>query len=369
MKEKRTKAKPKSRCKKKTPCTQFFKNLEYFRTNFGLTVDEFCQKGNLPGWIPVGKTSYGNYKSGAYPGTAYLIKITDALNLIIEQEEILRKRFPKGILPTELLNEDLAALVRKEGFYAHEFHSDKMQGSYICYYESTNVEGAKKRQYGVLQLVRGDSKTEFSAYGVFSLNDFEQALQLYKATIKGVSLKSKAAELKNTALFKGTGYLTYAFLWIHLMTEMKDEFVSLSFDLSEKVLTKNPLRPFSGALGSAHSQTSGISLQTTHFPIILVKKPVFIEDDVLREHLHFSYDIDSNALHEAASKTILLLENITGGAFSKETQTELLVTMMNNQLQLLVRDMHKSLYFSRTQRTNSYKEIFSSIRNEESTEI
>ena len=342
--------------------TPFFKNLEYIKNNLGLTEDDFCKSGDYPGWIPIGKSSYGKYRVGAYPSPQTLAKITEAINIIIEEDETLHKRFPRGILPIELRNENIAELAIKDD-YSYDFYSEKMAGVYICYYESTNVEGAKKRQYGILQLMQKDSKTEMSACGVFSLRNYEQASKLYNAMMSGATLKDCAMEMKNTVVFEGSGFLTYSFLWIHLATRKKNEFVSMSFDLSEKVLSKNPLRPFSGALGSAHSQTTGASLQTTHFPMIITRKPLSLCDSEIAKHLHFSYDVNADELHTAAEKTISLLEKLSEGAFSKTTTTELLVTMMEQQLEALVRDKYRELYFSSNQLKKSYSDMFSALRN------
>ncbi len=348
--------------------TQFFRNLEYFKTNLGVPESEFYTTGkgkDKRGIIPVSKNGYENYRKGTIPGDFKLKEIADALYKAILGDEGLFAKFPNPILPYDLRETDLSLTVAPADTNSQNFYSYKMVGAYICYYTSTNVEGRKSTHYGVIQMSATDKNTVMDISGVFSLKNYDEALKIHSLLNGENKLSEIVVEMRHLSLFTGVVYLKPSLMWVNLVNENQDDFVSVSFDLSDKILTKNPNKLYLGSRGIAISSTSGQSNQSAAFPLVITKKPLSVSPNELTKYLHFRYTkIKDEEVHLLAEEIITLLNSIlNSNALSPETRTKLLATTLAEKLlSHLDQHIYNSHYFLTEEMTEFYDKIIFPIR-------
>lgn len=341
------------------------KNLTFIKGEVKMSWQEFYNA------IEVSENTFNNYKSGvSSPSDKIISVIALHINELISSHDILKARFPKGILATELKSEDLKGLSKTQGLNVYTIFTDKFVGDYMCYYMSTNIEekGKKTTHSGVLQLRHGDQPNEFLAYGVFSFKSVEEGLALYNEISDDKLLTEKYSK-DNPSLFIGKAYLSSSLLWCNLSNSEKKEHVSFSFDLSEKITTKHPDKIFYGVRGIALAQTSGHSNQTTALPIVIAKKPLTVCPNKLEHHLHFNYnELAPQELEKLAVKTINFFNSQHDNPVLKDDTnnallSSLLVAFVKHELKDLInRHIFNSHYFIIDEMEDFYKEVIRPMR-------
>ena len=239
----------------------------------------------------------------------------------------------------------------------------------MCYYMSTRIEGKKFFQYGVVQLFKGDTDTEFNAYGVFSLKDYNVALDLFE---KAKITTDSAVELKSIVegcgskfmLFSGNAILSTSLLWCTLSNEKNTEHVTVSFDLNEKIVTKNSDKDFIGARGIALSQTSGQEFKTVTFPMVFIKHPLYVSADELAYYLNFNYSqMSDNELNVAAKRAANLFQSFPNAEYSVEEITSFVASLFKKDLtNILKKSVFNSHYYLTEEVDDFYSTIINPIR-------
>jgi|GEM_PF-4604216 len=84
-----------------------FPSLEFFRKNFGLTQEEFCDYGEYAGSIPLSSSYYDRLRKGLDISANKLIAVTEALNQAIRNHRVLKLRFPNGVTSEELTTKSM----------------------------------------------------------------------------------------------------------------------------------------------------------------------------------------------------------------------------------------------------------------------
>lgn len=348
----------------------FFSNLEFFKKCICVNQENFCVAKNCPdGIIPISSSAYDTYRNGKIPRPDTMRLIVDALNIQIGKDAVLQKRFPNGILAWELVEVDLSDPKHQGSYHVHEFHSHKFVGTYMCYYMSTRIEGKKFLQYGVVQLFKGDTDTEFNAYGVFSLKDYNVALDLFE---KAKITTDSAVELKSIVegcgskfmLFSGNAILSTSLLWCTLSNEKNTEHVTVSFDLNEKIVTMNGDKDFIGARGIALSQTTGQGFKTVTFPMVFIKHPLYVSAKELSYYLNFNYSqMNDNELTIAAKKAAHLFESFPKEVYSVGDLTDFVATLLKKELtRILKESTFNSHYYLTEEVDDFYSTIINPIR-------
>lgn len=345
------------------------KNLDFIRNVLGLSVEKFfsASKSDSEAIVHISANTYYNYKAGKFSPnerdiTAMLKDINDAIN----KNTILHLRFPKGILRDEFENQDLEELSKlvTEGI---NLLSKKFIGNYLCYYMSTKVEGKEKPRYGVLQINKSDDDNVFITCGIFSLSSIDEAQKIYSELQSGKKLDSEL-NIPQDSIFRGSSYLSLTVLWINLSNKNNNEHVTLSFDFPEKVPTKNPDLDFSGARGLALSQTSGLTNQTTTFPIVITKMPILVSTEDLIKHLHFNYSkIPEIELDQLSTKVAHLSDSLlVNSEIDKDLRIKLLSQTIEHEIKdLLNRHLFNAHYYEPKETSNFYDEIIRPLRRGE----
>ncbi len=349
--------------------TTFFINIEYFRNLLSLSQETFCQN------VGISNTAYDNYRRGSIPRPGTMNLIIPFLNKKIEENNSLKNKFPDGVDSQDLTNinyeEDYKQ--RSQTTQNKHFYYQKFVDRFICYYTSTNISGEKTIQYGIIQIVEEESITEFKTYGIFSLKNYQDALDIYHAiNSSDKTLESYEKENNNKhILFKGISYLSATLFWFNLTNDEKTEHVSASFDLDEKILTKYPKerKDFLGARGIALSQTSGLGNKTISFPFVLTKGPLMVDINTLSKYLYFNYSqqINKNAVDNITTSIIELLNALSLiDSLSNETKSYLissLIEQKNNDM--LQKNVFPSHYYKIKEMNDFYKDIIGEPRKKQ----
>lgn len=341
------------------------KNLAFIKGEVKMTWQDFYAT------ININENTFNNYKSGdTSPSDKMMSDIALHINELISSHEVLKARFPKGVLAIELKTEDLEVRSKQQGLNAYTIFTDKFVGDYMCYYMSTNIEekGKKATHSGILQLRHGDQPNEFLAYGVFSFKSVEDGLALFNEISDDKLLTEKYSD-DNPSLFIGKAYLSSTLLWCNLSNSEKKEHVSISFDLSEKITTKHPDKIFYGVRGIALAQTSGHSNQTTTLPIVIAKTPLTVCPNKLEHYLRFNYtELAPQEIEKLAVKTINFFNSQHDNPVLKddpnnELLSSLLVAFVKHELKDLInRHIFNSHYFQIDEMEDFYKEVIRPMR-------
>ncbi len=348
--------------------TIFFKNLEYFQTNLGYSEDEFFTsgKGNHHGGvIPISKNAYARYRNGTLPRPYMLREIAAALTKAISKDEALSAKFPNPLLPYDLKETDLSLTTAPTNNNPQNFYSYKMLGSYLCYYVSTNCERTKTPRYGVIQITATDKTNVMDICGVFSLKNYDDALKLHASLNENKKLSEEIAQTKRFSLFTGSLYLTPSLMWANLVNETQNDFLSVSFDLSNTILSKKPEKPYLGSRGIAISSTSGRINQSVTFPFVITKKPITVCSNKLIKYLHFAYTkVKDEDMCSLAEEIITLLSSVlNSNALSPETRTKLLAaTLAEKLLSYFEQHTYNSHYFLAEEMVEFYDNIIFPIK-------
>lgn len=339
---------------------------------------ETVSKLQLP-CLHISPNTYGNYISGTNsPKEATIIEIVSDLNALRGRIPELREDY----IPDEITVESLTTgnLFKNNSGIIFE---EKFFGQYICYYNSTSVDNKHQvNQYGVIQISKGSHKCEFSLKGVFSLKNEKTAKTLYDAIDQTTSCedlpknnnektdKKPSFEdiLKNyniDSVFSGQAYLSTNLLWCNLSNVSKKEHISISFDLSTKITTKNPAMPFFGDRGIALSQTSGQSSQSTAFPMVILREPATVCSNEMDKFLCFDFSqIDNSTLKALSSRAARLIKNLlTNEDFDDVLKEKLISQLMEHEiLDLLRKHVFNSHYYTEKERSSFYQKIVRPIR-------
>lgn len=346
----------------------FFLNLKFFRENLKMTIAQFCDADN---GIGISVSHYENFAKLRTPVNPSKFKkldlVVDALNELIRRDGALSARFPHPIMPTEIITVK---------FYENQygspddpkgtaFYSYKFLGNYITYYTSTNTNGEKQTQYGVIRLAATPSIYDFKVEGLFSIKTYEEALAVFEQVNASDLLELKMLNLKKYAYYAGEAHITFTMLWINMTNSSKSECVSMSFDLASQILTKNPDRKFYGARGIALSQSSGQGTQTVTFPIVLTKKELACSNDELKKYLHFAYTkIDEDSLLGISEQVIALSDSLGVTPELKAIRTSTVEQYLKHAIAtFLDSHVYNSHYYRPDELDQFYKEVIAPIRN------
>lgn len=340
----------------------FIANLEFFRSNLGLQVQDFTKS------LYISKSHYDNFRHFRVKLEKFN-KLTDlvyTLNELIEADDALHARFPQPIIATDLYEKDLRTIryatpgdVPGTAFYSHKFI-----GNYITYYTSTNTSGEKQTQFGIMRLRPTDSNSDFTIEGVFSIKTYEDALSVFEQVNTSSACDMKQINPKKYAYYHGTAHITLSMLWINMTNLSKSECVSMSFDVSSKILTKNPDKDFYGARGIALAQSSGQGNQTVTFPIVLTKKELACSEEELNKYLHFTYSkIDSASITQMVKRIVSLMDSLNTPDLKELQETALDRYLRTSIANILNRHVYNSHYFLPSELDQFYRDIIVPIRN------
>lgn len=363
----------------------YMRNVEFIREIVRLSQENFCGRNTdwndwdkegkdwdslstykkLDGVLQIASSSYTNYMNGATPKDPYAI-LRD-LNEIRKRHPILKKCFRSEITYDRLFNHDLS---REYDDISHsgQLFSEKILGNYICYYRSTNIEGEKTLQTGVLNFSKGKNENQFEVTGVFSLKKYNDTLKIFKSLEAGKDFPEILKETTGINVFRGVAYLSINLLWCNLSDEAKSEHASLSFDLSPKVTLKHPEKTFAGGLGIALSQTSGQSIQSTDFPIAMLAAPLPVSPEELTNQLHFDYSrIKDAPFYDLANKLTAFILSLVQ---NKDIDEGLLIKLVSQSIMykfvdLLNNHVFSSHYYSSEQMTEFYADIIRPLRKKD----
>lgn len=352
------------------------KNLEFFRKRLHLSKEQFAEGGKevqedkeVQKGIGINVKTYTSLlyndvtRGEVRPQT--LNALYNSLVTIINDHEELKKLFPN--LPTleELINEDVQDIINKDGAHIFNIYYHKFEGVYLCYYMSTNIEGARKNQYGIMNLTHNSNGVEFEANGIFSINSLDIALDLFKKYQETGDFPADTSTAIETSLFRGKAYLSPTLLWVNMSNDSKSEHVSMSFDISYKVATKHAEKKFIGALGIALAQTSGQFNQTTTFPIIVSKQELPLSPNEIANQLHFNYTrLSESDIDKMADKTMGLINSLlTVNNIDETLMRQLIAQIVEHEVKdLLRRHTFNAHYFTSDETSEFYKNVIRPLR-------
>ena len=338
-----------------------YSNLEFFRTNLNLTNAEFVES------IGISISHYYNLRDCKTPVEPDKFKklpdIAYLLTQLIKKDDGLSKRFPNPIIPTDLLHTDFSQIPYQE-VTSSQFYSFKFAGNYIAYYTSTNTSGEKQPQYGVMSIKGTDSPNDFIAEGLFSIKTYEDALKIFKLVNEPDFTDFQKLNTNKYPHYSGEAHLTLTMLWLNMGNDSKSEYVSMSYDLTPKILTKNPKKNFFGALGIGLSQSSGQGNQTVTFPIVITKKEILCSENELAHYLHFNHtNIDKESINGIANRITKLIESFKGDSELSDLLDDALKRLLSKSISsYLSNNAYNSYYFSQSYLDDFYQNIILPIR-------
>ncbi len=347
--------------------TAFAKNLEFIRTSLGYSQKAFCGKvgNNSKAVLSISENTYLNYlKNCTTPTLNNQNIILEEINAAIEKHPVLSKRFPKGIINNELMEGDLEELSKCVLTETASRYPEKILGLYYCYYMSTNIDGDKVLNYGLLQIAKAEDKSEYFARGLFTIESFDILFEAFKKIQRGMELDRVFADSAER-IVSGEASVSADVIWISVSSENGNENISMSFDLSPKILTKNPNKEFLGSRGIALSQSVGQKNKSTAFPIVITKKPVRESNAVLNKYLHFSYSyIDESEIDALAENSVKLLEDMQKmDSFNEQLMRSVVsINVKNGIKKILSSNVFNSHYYLSKEMEDFYREIIKPLR-------
>lgn len=209
-----------------------------------------------------------------------------------------------------------------------------------------------------------ESNSDFTVEGVFSIKTYEDALSVFERVNTSPACDMKQINPRKYAYYHGTAHITLSMLWINMTNISKSECVSMSFDVSSKILTKNPDKDFYGARGIALSQSSGQGNQTVTFPIVLTKKELACSEEELNKYLHFTYSkIDSASITEMVKQIVSLMDSLNTPDLKELQEAALDRYLRTSIANVLNRHIYNSHYFLPSELDQFYRDIIVPIRN------
>lgn len=336
-------------------------NIDYFRQLFGFS------ERRMRDFLHLTATSYRNYHNGQIPASFGLSKITGLILDEISRRPNLAKIFRRGILPTELLDVDIEKAISSRLSDEKAFFPEKIVGTYVCYYISTNPLGKKDMRYGVLQVEPSAQPTKFRVNATFSLRTHEEAIALYNAVTPISPLTATVNKSNQSTLFSGELTVSATCVWASLNSSANNDYVSVGFDVCEKVFTKNHHIPFAGARGITMSRASGTTGTCSSFPMAVTRGPVTAESfEKLPAHLHFGdKSVGSSkirSLSEHLASFIASMYEDENGLLHK--QKKMLDLMLEHELTEVLSGTPISTanFFSAEEQASFYADIIAPIR-------
>ena len=314
------------------------------------------------------QTTFDNYRKGRTSANrlSSLATVVEGVNKWIEKDEGLKAWFPKGLTQNHLVELDLVSHTLNETQVT--FYPKKIIGTYLCYYNATHIDDAKKKtiHYGVMQVTPSSNGSgEYSCKGVFAIKNFEEANRIHTEIEEG---QVNMEDVTPATVFRGKAYIKRDLIWIALSNEGKSEFVAASFDIDPKVLEKNPSKPFKGVRGLALSQSSGINSLSVVFPMAIKKMPIQPSKNELRKYLAFEHKkIDDNAMtiRELTTNVLGLIDSLSSMSISDDLRHKLVAKLLASGIEsILETEVYNSYYYSPHQISTFYHEIISPDNNE-----
>lgn len=375
----------------------FMKNIEAIREITKISQENFCGRDpesrwedikSIPGrdWndldtyktkvrggkkvcinvLRISINTYLNYLNGdTSPSESTLQKMLDDINEIRALHPVLKKLFREPITIEQLKNHDLLKEFNEDTSRNSSIFTEKFQGNYLCYYNSTSLDNDdKKTQFGIIQLSKGRIDGEFETKGIFSFKDESQALSIFNALQEGDSFNDALSGIQH-AIFTGVSYLSQTLLWCNMSDESKTEHVAMSFDLSSKITTKHPEKNFVGARGIALSQTSGQSNQTSTFPVVIINEPISVSLNELTKFLCFNYSrIPEAKLEQLAERAVRLMTSLLqNNDIDNALRLKLISQIVEHEVKdMLQKHIYNSHYYLPEEMTKFYTTIIRPIR-------
>lgn len=333
---------------------QLIANLEYIRNELlhHQSQDDFAAI------IGVSANTYNNYvKFKTKPETTIGV-ILEGLNTALNNPEYKKKyseycaRFPNGITLHMLQETDLSQMTlpsEQDKFY------DKFWGTYLCYYMSTNTQRDPQIHYGILQMRGGNGlkQTECACKGIFSISDFDYALELFNEIKKTEDFSG----IPGAVAFTGNAYISPSVLWVDMYDDAHLEHVAMSFDFDAKVLTRHSKeeKDFIGARGLALSQSHGQGSQSVSFPIVIAKNQLHTSNLEIQHYLSFGYSkINETALLRSAKNIVKLNASIAENNLPLADNADLLVPLIQYEVKRLLNDHTFNSHYYRVEEQSEF---------------
>lgn len=316
--------------------TIFFTNLDFFRKNLGDSQYDFCNK------LQISSTMYDKYRAGSMPNTGTLRLITDNINQMIQNDEGLCNKFPSVILCSDLKNTDFTGQTTTRKKATPPVHGDlfvnKITGAYLCYYRSTNPQGNGSPRYGVV-FIEETPEHKLVMTGVFSLKNLAAVHAIHEELAQNVPFDDVLSHYPSIPAFRGEAYLSNNLLWGTMTTDDLTEFVTMSFDLSENVVSKKPEKDFLGCRGIALSQSTGSAGKTVTFPLVISKGSLSETQTELNKYLHFNHNpVEFSVFTTMAQTVIALLNSLKQTKLSDALKEELVAQTLKVHFQAILND-------------------------------
>lgn len=342
---------------------QIAANLEYIRNNF-----RFESKEHFALALGISPNAYNSYTTSNIDirqpvGEINFKKIMQGLAQFFSDpnpnnNKELRIKFPNGITSQMLQGTDLSQMTlpsEQDKFY------DKFWGVYLCYYISTDTTKREPQlHYGVLQMCGGNGlkQTECACKGIFTISDFDDALNLFNEVKKNQDFPITPLG----TIFTGNAHISSSVLWIDMHDDAHLEHVAMSFDFDSKVLTRHSKeeKDFIGARGIALSQSHGQGSKSVSFPIAIAKHPLQASELEITHHLSFGCSkINEKAILRSAKNVVRLNASITeNNNLHLDDNAALLVSLMQYEIKRLLNEsLLKSAYYQIEEQSEFYHNI------------
>lgn len=329
----------------------FVKNLKFFQDKLNLPDTEFVNA------IGISYNSYQNYKKNGNTACPHSKTLDEIASKINNYQCV----YPYHISAKALIEKDLSNPTNDTLYY------NKFAGTYICYYANNE----KHIQYGVLKLFQDKTSNKFNTYGIFSLKDYDKLFEIYTVMddIKEIIYFPKSRKKLPSNLFEGESSISSSIVWSSLSNDVDSEHISISFDINEKILTKNEHKKFIGARGIALSQTGGHDSKTITFPIILIKSNEPINTKELMQFLNFSNrEIPDNDFKGITSKWARLFESIPIDDFTKDEKETMAASLLKVEVSNIIKQSISNFHYYTSEETiDFYDKIIRPIRTKEGT--
>ena len=385
----------KENAKKENDWPLFIKNIEFLRDLIGVSRDVFCGRTDARSLrellgvsskhdslsmhtlreelkkyhvLRITKNTYDNYKNKHTKHPQNKQGIVDDLNELIEVTPYLKQTLGGELTEDLLFERDLEKEINSPRIAAaDQLYSEKFIKNYLAYYSSTNITGQKSLQLGVLHLAKGERDNLFEVSGIFGLTEARLPdLGKWIEDNETTELTSIWERYNtNTKQLTGTGHLSLTCLWLNFYDSNNDEFISFSFDLSEKITTMKPQKAYLGSKGLATSKSSGVGSQTVAFPIIIAAKPLdCTPDQIINQYLHFDFELKEGSYDEVAKRSASLIDDLSKLEEVDETLRKKLIAQIVKFEVEKVRARSSLIYITPDQADAFYQQALKPLRKE-----
>ena len=339
-----------------TTRTIFFTNLDYFRENLGASQGDFCAE------LGISSTMYDKYRTGSMPNATTLRLIVDCVNALIKKDAGLHDKFLTDILCSDMKGTDLTGQTGLRKPLAPPVHSDlyvnKFVGVYLCYYRSTNPLEKNTPRYGVI-LIEESPDNKLVTTGIFASKSLTSVIAIQEELLRGTRFAEVLANYPSVPVFHGEAHLSNNLLWGTMMTDDLTEFVTMSFDLSENVVSKRPEKTFLGCRGIALSQSTGSAGKTVTFPVVISKENLSATQTELKKYLCFNNNPVDFSMFTAMARTVItLLDSLSQAKLNDALKEELVAQTLKVHFQAILNEkVYNNHSFSDDEMDEFYRRV------------